>query len=209
MHFAYPPFRGTRSECFRAINADHQIVPAEGLDLALIIQGMLNSRTPRWQALRDSSFLKYIFAPVNFIFMPPSSELSGVVVERDLQGQWTGRREAININLSDWRKNKHGLYVSPDQARTFVPYSRYSGKLQDHRLLVTILGEEGAEIFARTIKDARMETSIHDSLITADCLTEPERMGLFFDYNDGGLFLVGNIGLDLVGYAFGKRRIAE
>lgn len=34
--FAYLPVRGTHQECFKAINADRELQPAEGIELALL-----------------------------------------------------------------------------------------------------------------------------------------------------------------------------
>lgn len=193
---AYPPVQGTHQECFQAINNDPELRPAEGLELAFLTAGAYQGKEPEWQDIRNNCFVNnYTRAPVRNLWIPSSSfkedsSLSGVLVERDVQGFGLSAKMQIpNLSDSDnWKQNSNGIYVSKDKNKTFVPKSKY--KLGEHTkdtfakdgYAITVLTPEGAELFAKTAFNAGKNSWI--SGIDVESIKEPiQRVSLL--YEDG------------------------
>src|SRR3989338_2872022 len=48
------PVRGTHSECYQQLSQDLEVVPADGLDLALIVEGAFSEKQ-EWQKIRQEN----------------------------------------------------------------------------------------------------------------------------------------------------------
>lgn len=213
--FAYPPVQGIHQSCFEAINADPELRPAEGLELALLTAGAYNGTEIEWKSIRQNCFISnYARVPVRNLWIPENTfedkALSGILVERDVNG--LGRSTAMQIpNLSDsinWRQNDKGIYVSTDGNLVFVPKEKYS--LGEHTketfakddYAITVLTLEGAELFAKTAYDAGKKLWIWG--IDVSSIKSPEQRISLLDEYGGWLGLDGDYWYDdRYGRAFG------
>ena len=209
--FAFPPVKGTHQACYRAIKADREIVPAEGLDLALLTQGAYTQNTPKWQEVKDDCFVSvsaYTRAPVRALWIPHGNDLAGVLLERDLEGKGCSTRMQLPKGISGWKKGENGIYQSPGNNLIFVPEGSY--KIGGHTknsfakdgFATGVLTAEGAEIFARTAVDAKK--TLRTWGYEVNKINAPEQAIVGLNENDSGLDLDGNNwnGNDN-GYAFG------
>ena len=161
VRFAYPAVQGTHHECFTAINKDKELRPAEGLELALLTFGAYNSKEQEWKDIRQTCFIdqctrascKLLLIPAGPIASDAS--LSGVLIERDING--IGLTKEMQVpDLSQWEETE-GVYhlVSSSAKAVFVPSSAYEGKsFEQDRIAHAHLTPEGAELFAKTARDA-------------------------------------------------------
>jgi hypothetical protein len=209
--YSYPPVQGTHRECFIGLANDSEVVPAEGLDLALIAKGAYSQRTKRWADVKQRAFVSgYTRIPVRVSWMPVSHELAGAVVERDLQGNGRLTKMVVPSDVSSWKKNSAGLYVSPDGNQTLVPAGKYSaGQINEKdSLLIAHLGQEGAEMFVKTAVD---EGKVPYSwVVDINKISSPEQrvsglveLGVRLDLYANGR------GCDWYGYAFGVHKSGE
>jgi len=199
--FAFPPVRGTHQKCYQAINADSEIIPAEGLEIALLTQEAYTQNTPRWEKVREDCFVKrYIRAPMRLSWMPHNSELAGAIVERDLEGRGLLSKMNLPVDISNWKKNESGLYVSPNENQIYVEKARYSlGEINENDgLAIAYLGREGAEIFVRTARDNK-KVPYSWGLNIKD-IKQPEQRVVVLGENGGRLCVDG---LNWGGYDYG------
>lgn len=157
--FSFPPFWGGQRECYRTIGINKEVVAAERLDLALIIEGAYTQESPKWQNVRAEYFCfpSQVRIPVRTLWIPPKHEFTGILVERDLEG--FGRFLAMDMpkDLPSWTKGENGIYESPDKDMSFVPMEGY--KYVEHTIdsfskdgfATAILTAEGAEMVARAV----------------------------------------------------------
>ena len=207
--FAFPPVQGTHRACYQAIKADSEIVPAEGLDLALLTQGAYTQNTPKWQEVKADCFVSaYTRAPVRALWIPHGNDLAGVLLERDLEGKGCSTRMQLPENISCWKKGENGIYQSPDNNLIFVPEGSY--KIGEHTkdsfakdgFATGVLTAEGAEIFARTAVDAKKTPRTWGCKINE--ISAPEQTIVDLYEVDGRLYLYGGLWFDVSsGYAFG------
>jgi len=207
VEFAYPPIMGHHQECFEAIKADGELRASEGVEMALLTHGAYNGEG-LWNSVRKLFRESYVRAPQRFLWIPKGTledkSLSGVLVERASEG--LGSSDKIEIpNLTEWRQNERGVYVSSGGNQVFIPKDRY--KLRDHNansfandcFAVSVLSFKGAEIFAKTAVDAGLIPNILgldvDSLQNPDqrvCLLKEcsNRLGfhVWDNYRDGRAF---------------------
>ena len=166
--FAFPPIQGTHRNCYQAIKEDSEIVPAEGLDLAILTEGAYTQETPSWQKVKANCFFidKYIRAPLRVLWVPNGNDLAGVILERDLEGLGGTTDMKLPKNIDGWKKGENGIYESPDKNQIFVPAGSY--KIGEHTknsfakdgFATAVLTTEGAEIFARTVTNAKLKPLI-------------------------------------------------
>ena len=211
--FAWPPFQGTHQECYQAIAGDSELVPAEGLDLALLAQGAYTSTplTPQWQSAREYFKNSYVRTPNRVLLIPAGNingdaSLSGILVERDTDGK--GLSTKMNVpDLSCWKQNSNGVYAPNDGTyeAVFVPSTAYDGKpFENDGVVHAHLTPEGAELFARTARGAGLVP--HDWLaIKMKEIKSPKQLVSLLDEDVDGLALGGDW-LGYGGYAFGGRR---
>ena len=90
--FLYPPVQGTHEECFHTLNQDQEVIPADGVELALIARGAYTQNAEEWQDVRKNCFEQNgTRAPVRLVltpegYFPKDKRLSGVLVEKELNG---------------------------------------------------------------------------------------------------------------------------
>ena len=155
--FAYPPVKGTHVENYKVINADPEIVPAEGFELSLLVQGAFLGNSKQWQDVRDRCITEnYIRIPKRLLWIPSTHEFAGVLIENDLKGRGLSTIMNVPESMDDW-KNQDGIYFKDNMI--LVPADKYA--LGEHNsdsyvkdgLAASVFTEEGAEIFARTAND--------------------------------------------------------
>lgn len=161
IRFAYPPVEGNHRECFETLNADPEVRPAEGIELALLTHSTYTGKD-EWEEVRKSCFQSnYTRTPNRILWIPRGfigcdKSLSGVLVEKDLNGRSLFTKTDVQtMELADW-KEQDGLYKQGNL--TFVPSDKYSvGKMkEDDRFVRAILGDEGISIFIKTAKDSKL-----------------------------------------------------
>jgi hypothetical protein len=157
INFAYPPFRGAHSECFKAINSDPELIPAQGLELALLTYGAFSTDSRLWKDVKDRCFIQtYVRIPKRLLWVPAKDEFAGVFIEQDLTGIGLSSQMKVPENIDGWEE-QNGIY-SHDNI-TFVPKGRYT--LGEHNkdsfvkdgFAIALLTEEGADIFAKAAYD--------------------------------------------------------
>ncbi|MEK6928092.1 MAG: hypothetical protein AABX11_06695 [Nanoarchaeota archaeon] len=159
VRFAFPPVSGTHSDCYKSIAQDKELVPAEGLDLALLAEGAYTQKTPQWQSVRSNFINSWARTPNRVLLIPTNSftldkSLSGILVEKDLQGIGFNTAMQVPDLSSGWTQNELGIYVSSNGNAQFVPSSTYEGKsFEQDGIAHAHLTPEGAEIFARTARN--------------------------------------------------------
>jgi len=157
--FALPPFVGTHEECYQAIK-EGGFVPAEGLDLALLMGGIYKSN---WAMAGLKIANKHspdaprtiVRTPIRGLWIPPEKDLAGILLEKDLEGRGMSTEIQFPKDISKWTKGENGIYVSPDGNQTFIPEGSY--KLGEHTpnsfardgFATAVLTAEGAEICAK------------------------------------------------------------
>jgi len=207
--FAFPPVRGTHSDCYQAIKADSEIVPADGLDLALLAQGAYTQDTSRWQKVKNCFVSAYVRAPMRGLWIPHGHDLAGVLLEKDFEGKGRQTKMQLPKDVSGWKKGDNGIYVSSDGKQTFVPEGSYElGKHTKNSFAkdgfaTAVLTAEGAEIFVRTAVDAK-KTPWTWGYQVKD-ISEPVQVVAVLYEVDGGLDLGGDYywGDNVDGYAVG------
>ncbi len=205
--FAHPPFQGTHEEGYEAIAQDKELVPAEGLDLALLTEGAHTQNTPQWKSVRGNFRSNWVRAPNRNLLIPAGyiegdKQLSGILVERDIKGKGLITKMQIP-NLSDWKQNDTGIYVSPDGNSSFVPKSAYEGKFFEKDGIAQVhLTSEGAEIFAKSAKDAGLVPYNWLAGRMKEISSTEQRVSVLYEDGDG-LVLVGDWGGVRGGRAFG------
>ena len=161
--FAFPPIQGTHRNCYQKMKADSDVVPAEGLDLAILTEGAYTENTPIWQNVKADCFVsRYVRAPVRVLWVPHGNDLAGVLLERDLEGNGRKTKMKLPKNIDGWKKGENGVYESPDKNQIFVSEGSY--KIGKHTknsfakdgFVTAVLTAEGAEIFARTAANAKL-----------------------------------------------------
>lgn len=207
---AYPAFTGTHQRAFEAIGKDRALVPAQGLDLALIAHGAYSGKSPEWKDIRQDAFvINYIRSPTLNIWIPKGfikgdANLSGVLVQKDLNGK--GLTDKVNVpDLNKFKQEDSGLYVSADAI--FVPSDKY--KLGGHTvdsfskdgIALATLTPEGAELFAKTAIDAGKTPYIWG--IDTNTIANPEKRVSLLDESEGRFYLIGLWGVGRDGRAFG------
>lgn len=107
----------------------------------------------------DCFVTSHVRIPNRFLLIPVGEikgdkSLSGVLVEKDRQGR--GLSTKIEIpDLSKWKQNDAGVYVSKDGNACFVSSNAYEGKsFENDRIVHAVFSAEGAEIYAKTARDA-------------------------------------------------------
>jgi uncharacterized small protein (DUF1192 family) len=206
VNFAYPPVQGTHSDCYKSISEDKEIQPADGLDLAILTAGAYTSNEKEWKDVRQMFVSDYVRMPRRLLWVPKQSfdedkELSGVLIEKDLQGKSLEGQMEIPQNLGNtkfWKQNDSGIYVYTNGEKQFVPSDKY--KLGEHSqksfakdgFTRALLTEEGAELFAKTALDSKKTpwTCGLDVL----SIENPEQRVALLDEDVGRLDLVGNYG---------------
>ena len=161
--FAWPPFQGTHQDCYQAIAQDRELVPAEGLDLATLANGGYIKDNHKWQQVKGNFKGNWVRAPNRNLLIPAGyfkgkgdEKLSGILIERDTQGNGLSTKMQVP-DLSNWKQNDAGIYVSPGGNASFVPSSAYDGKsFETDGVAHVHLTPEGAELFAKTAKDANL-----------------------------------------------------
>ena len=210
VEYAYPPVMGTHQECFKAIKADSELRAPEGIELALLTHGAYNG-LGLWGSVRRVFKDTFVRAPIRNLWIPKDSledkSLSGVLIERDIGG--LGLSTKIEIpNLAEWRQNESGVYVSSDKNQSFVPKDKY--KLGEHDansfaldgFARLVLSPEGAEIFAKTVIDAKLTPYIWG--VDVDSIQNPEQRVCLLGEDGDGLSLGGYDWVDYWGVrAFG------
>ncbi|MDO8563504.1 MAG: hypothetical protein Q7R87_00680 [Nanoarchaeota archaeon] len=163
---AYPAFTGTHKDCFEAIGEDKELIPSQGLDLALIAFGAYNGKKPEWKDIRKNAFVKsYTRSPTinNLIpkgFIKGDKGLSGVLVQKDLSGNGLTSKLVV-LDLNNFNQEASGLYVSADSNKIFVPLDKYkpgehtADSFSKDGFAIATLTPEGAELFAKTAIDAK------------------------------------------------------
>ncbi len=213
--YAFPPVQGTHRDCYQALKEDSEVVPAEGLDLALIVNGAYTQDSKRWASVRKDCFVnRYTRSPTRMLWVPKGNELAGIVLERDLEGKGRTSEMRLPKNIDGWKKGENGIYTSPDNQLTFVPAESY--KLGEHSkgsfakdgFATAVLTAEGAEIFAKTAVDAK-RTPWTWGIDISD-ISKPEQRVVDLVEGDVRLSLVGSSWGDSGnGYAFGVSRTGE
>ena len=165
IRFAWPPYKGAHPDCYRTFKGSTTLAPAEGLDLAVLTHGAHNQDTPLWKkAELKFSYRSYVRTPHRCLLIPSGNIkgdpcLSGILVERDVEGN--GLNTIMNVpDLSSWRQNDDGVYVQHDNSYSavFVPSTSYEGRsFEKDGVAHAHLTPEGAELFARTARDAGLD----------------------------------------------------
>jgi len=158
--FAYPPVKGTHGECFEAIAKDKELKPAEGIELALLAYSAYTGKD-EWASVKQDCFrANYVRTPNRILWIPKGfikkvKSLSGVLVERDLDGKGLSTKMKVPSDFSSW-KEKDGLYIN--KGLTFVPKDKYNfGEMTEKDGFArAILSEEGVPIFIKIAKDAKL-----------------------------------------------------
>lgn len=203
--FAWPPFQGTHQDCYQAIAQDKELVPAEGLDLAILANGAYTQNTPKWASVKGNFKSNWVRTPNRILWIPKSNELAGILIERDNQGNGLSTKMNIPKDVNGW-SNQDGIYVSPDGNTKLVPADKYNlGKVNSKDgFLRAILTSEGAELFVKTAKDSKLVPYTWGLDING--LTAPEQRVSLLGEFVGGLFLIGVLGYCL---AFGVSASGE
>lgn len=213
--FAFPPIQGTHRDCYQKMKADSEVVPAEGLYLAILTEGAYTENTPRWQKVKADCFVRWTRAPVRTLWVPHGNDLAGVLLERDLEGLGRTTDMKLPKNIDGWKKGDNGIYQSQDKNLTFVPEGSY--KIGEHNknsfakdgFATAVLTAEGAEVFARTASNTKFKpyTWGFEAKNISDLVQRVVVLGVY----DDRLGLVGNYGWDdnISGYAFGVRSSGE
>ncbi len=168
--FAYPSVIGTHQDCFKALNADTEVRPAEGLELALLTYGAYHADNlednEEWKEVRNIFHNNYIRIPIRNLWIPQECaktiESGGVLVERDIQGNGLDTKMEIP-NIKTWNKNDYGIHISQDKNQKFIPFGSYT--LGEHTkesfakdsYAIAVLSQKGAEIFAQTAVDTELK----------------------------------------------------
>jgi len=206
--YDYPPIQGTHQECYSVINADSEIVPAEGLDMALITHGAFSSQSAQWQDVRNRCFgQNYVRIPNRLSWIPDKCNLAGIFMERDIRGE--GLSVKINVpDVSRW-KDENGIYINGDKSIIFVPRGQY--RLGEHTAKSfesdgfsrAIFGDEGAEIYAKTAVDNKRTLWIFG--IDISSINKPKGSVPLLESGDG--YKLNLYGYDIGGknFAFGVR----
>ena len=214
--FAYPSVRGPHQECYKAISKDKELVPAEGLDLTLLTFGAYNGKEPEWEDIRQNAFVyNYTRVPSRNLWLPAGtilvdkkieSDLAGVLIERDVKG--LGLSTIMEVpDLKSW-KQVDGIYVSPDRNQQFIPTSAYSDKFENDGYAKATLTQEGAELFAKTAKDAGKQPRTRK--VDVNSITKPEQRVSLLGEDDDRLYLYGNSwGNAWDSHAFGVSKSGE
>ncbi len=210
--FAFPPIQGKHKNCYQKMKADSEVVPAEGLDLAILTEGAYTQDGPMWQKVKADCFVnRYTRAPVRVLWVPHGNDLAGVLLERDLEGNGVTTEMKLPKNVDGWKKGENGIYESPDKNLIFAPEGSY--KIGKHNknsfakdgFATAVLTAEGAEIFARTATNAKLKprTGGFEAKEIGGLIQRIVELGEC----DGRLSLIGDSWLDGgSGYAFGKRK---
>lgn len=208
--FAFPPFQGTHQECYQTIVEDKELAPARGLDLALLTNGAYTQDTPQWLSVRDNFRNSLVRVPNRILLIPrghikEDRALSGVLVERDIQGNGLSTKMQVP-DLSKWTQNSEGVYVpnAQDYKFVFYPSDLYDGKsFEEDRVAHAHLTPEGAEIFAKTAKDAGLVPYDYLAQRVKEISSPEQRVSLLYE-GSGRLRLGGHSwGDDRDGHAFG------
>ena len=188
--FAYPPFRGTHPECCRAIAQDKELVPAEGFDLAILVHGAYTQKSPQWVSVNDNFRSDWIITPNRSLSIPVGyfegdKALSGILVERDLKGVGLSTKMQVP-DLSGWKQNETGIYISPNGSAMFAPSSSYKGRsFEKDGIAHAHLTPEGAELFAKTAKDAGLIPYNWLANRMEDITSTEQRVSLLLELVDG------------------------
>ncbi len=216
--YSFLPVQGTHQDCYQALKKDSKVVPAEGLDLALITNGAYTQKTKRWASVRDDCFRdRYVRSPTRVLWIPKKHELAGIVLERDLEGKGITTTMEMPLTIDGWKKGDNGIYTSPDSKLTFVPAENYKlgkhnkGSFAKDGFATAVLTAEGAEIFARTAVDAKLTPWTWGFDIKY--ILEPEQRVIGLDNDNKGLGVNGGswsgYGYGYGGYAFGVSITSE
>jgi hypothetical protein len=211
--YAFPPVQGTHRDCYQALKEDSKVVPAEGLDLALIANGAYTQKSKRWTKVRKDCFVSRYAntrSPTRMLWVPEYNELAGIVLERDLEGKGRTSEMKLPENIGGWKKGDNGIYASPDNQLIFVPAGSY--KLGEHSkrsfakdgFATAVFTAEGAEIFAKTAVDAKRTPWTCG--ISIDDISEPEQKVVDLDEHGDKLYLLGVSWGDSNCYAFGRAK---
>ncbi|MEK6889436.1 MAG: hypothetical protein AABW80_05010 [Nanoarchaeota archaeon] len=200
--FAWPSFQGTHQDCCQAIAKDKELVPAEGLDLAILTNGAYSQNTPQWTSVKGNFRSNWVRAPNRSLLIPAGhfkgdKQLAGILVERDLKGNGLSTKMQVP-DLYDWKQNDSGIYISPDRNASFAPSSSYEGKSFEKDGVAHIhLTSEGAELFAKTAKDAGLKPYNWLAQRMKEITSTEQRVSLLGE-------CVGRLGLD--GFDWGGDR---
>lgn len=220
--FSFPPVRGTHEECYRAIKSTPKISPAEELDLALLINAAHTQNIPRWENVRKNCLINsYIRIPAILTWMPHDSELAGIILEKNTQGEKLTSKFNLSKEISQWEENKDGLeeifsweenenrlFISPNKDVIWIPENRYSlGRINEtDGLLIACLGREGAELFVKTARDSKKISANWGRNLKNIWQPEQRLAGLEEDSNNLVIYGYHSFGNDK-GYAFGVSKI--
>ncbi len=165
--FARSPFRGTHRACYQAIARCRDLVPADGLDSAILVAGAYdkeNENHKQWQSVKANFIGNKVRMPRGVLLIPAGyikgdKKLEGVLVEKDWQAR--GIDDTLVVpDLSNWKQNDAGIYVPKVKGyeAVFVPSTAYKGKsFEKDGVAHAHLTSEGAEIFAKTARDKGLE----------------------------------------------------
>ncbi len=213
--YTFPPVQGTHTQCYQAIKRDSEVVPAEGLDLALIANCAYTPDSKRWASVREDCFVgRYTRSPTRMLWVPKGNELAGIVLERDLEGKGRTSEMKLPKNIDGWKKGDNGIYTSPDNQLTFVPAGSYKtgehskGSFTKDGFATAVLTAEGAEIFAKTAVDAKKTPGIW--VLNIKDISESEQRVVVLSGSTDSLNLIGGYWVDVDdGRAFGVSRTGD
>lgn len=227
--FAFPPTRGHYRDCYQTMKLDRELVPAEGLNLALLVQGAYTKETPRWQKIKIDCFVKgYLIAPMRTLWIPHDDDLAGIILERDLEGEgmltslegegiptsMRSQKNRLKENISSWTKGENGIYESPDKNLILVPEGSYNFGVHSASSFVkdgfvtAVFTAEGAEMLVKTAVDAKLKLLTWGYEVMS--LTEPKWRIVDFNVDNDRFNLAGyNWGDSWEYYAFGISRTGE
>lgn len=209
--YAFPPVKGTHDECYGTISADPEIIPVEGRNLAVLINGMYSEKDDAlWQQAKQDCMVDYwTRSPTGtlwFLDKLPNgkpNKLAGVLVRRN---DLLGREDPINEipNISSFEEHDRLLF-SADGKYVFVPKGAYSlGAVNEKDgLQRAVLTDEGAEINAKTARDNGLV--LWNYGIDISQISSPQQRTVVFDEGDGRLVLDGAWDDDYDDRAFGER----
>ena len=191
-----------------------RIVPAEGFDLAILVHGAYTQKSPQWVSVNDNFRSDWIITPNRSLSIPVGyfegdKALSGILVERDLKGVGLSTKMQVP-DLSGWKQNETGIYISPNGSAMFAPSSSYKGRsFEKDGIAHAHLTPEGAELFAKTAKDAGLIPYNWLANRMEDITSTEQRVSLLGGLGDGLVLGGDDWGDDDGGYAFGVPVIAE
>jgi hypothetical protein len=205
--YAHPPIRGTHQGCYQTIHRDLQLKPADGLDLALLVNGAFTRETDQWADVRNNVDY-YLRIPRRVLWMPKGHEFHGAFVEKDFKGEGLSTKIQVPESINKWEE-KNGIYVHPNGNLVFAPRESYEfgdhtsdSFVKDGIALGLLDSPESAEIFAKTAIDNKITPKTWG--VGVEKKKNPEQRVATLGSYDDRLFVSGNYwdGYD-DGYAFG------